>query len=63
MTITDEMVERAAKAGYEQSANEGADDYHGRYARPWSQADEETRAIWRRIERAALEAALSGKEE
>jgi hypothetical protein len=58
MTITDEMIERAAKAIYK--------DWRGDNCKgtpDWSDMYEPVKDGRRRTARAALEAALSGKEE
>ena len=56
MTITDEMLERAAKAAFE--AFTGSKRFL-----PWERINPITRSVWLRSVRAALEAALSAKED
>lgn len=54
--ITDEMVERAARAAF------GASCEEAEISPQWEEDGEATKRVYRRIARAALEAALSGKE-
>jgi len=55
MIITDEMVERAAEAGYREY-------WRSRTDKAWEKAGPLTRGEWLKVALAALEVALGGKD-